>query len=72
MTDTPKHIAELHLRLWLQKPIEERLYQTIQDIEQMREALRQIKKNMGLPLGDLDPVGEFQRNKRCKRNENLK
>ncbi len=63
MTDTPKHIAELHLRLWLQKPIEERLYQTIQDIEQMREALRQIKKNMGLPLGDLDPVGEFQRNK---------
>lgn len=63
MTDTPKHIAELHLRLWLQKPIEERLYQTIQDIEQMREALKQIKKNMGLPLGDLDPVGEFQKNK---------
>jgi hypothetical protein len=59
MTDTPKHIADLHLRLWLQKPIEERLYQTIRDIEQMREALREIKRNMGLPLGDLDPVGQY-------------
>ncbi len=63
MTDTPKHITDLHLKLWVQKPIEQRLYQTIQDIEQMREALRQIKLSMGLPLGDLDPVGEYLKNK---------
>ncbi|HWR33638.1 MAG TPA: hypothetical protein VN451_08935 [Chitinophagaceae bacterium] len=59
MTDTPKYIIDMHLKLWLEKPIEERLYQTIKDIEQMREVLREIKRNMGLPLGDLDPVGEY-------------
>jgi hypothetical protein len=59
MIDTPEHIMDLHLKLWLEKPIEERLYQTIKDIEQMREVLRELKRNMGLPLGDLDPVGEY-------------
>lgn len=59
MRDTPIHIMDMHLKFWLEKPIEERLYQTIKDIEQMREVLRELKRNMGLPLGDLDPVGEY-------------
>lgn len=59
MTDTPQYIQDIHLKLWLEKPLEERLYQTIKDIEQMREVLRELKRNMGLPLGDLDPVGEY-------------
>ena len=60
MNDTPKHITELQLKLWLQKPPGERLRQSIIDIENMREALRDAKKNLGLPLGDLDPVSEFR------------
>jgi hypothetical protein len=59
MTDTPQHIKDLHLKLWLAKSPEERLYQTIKDIDDMRKALRDVKRRMGLPLGDLDPVGEY-------------
>ena len=62
MKDTPEHIEELHLKLWLEKTPGERLYQAISDIDEMRIALRDVKKNMGLPLGDLDPVGEFLKN----------
>ena len=63
MTDTPQHIKDIHLKLWLEKPLGERLYQTIKDIEEMRFALRELKIRMGLPLGDLDPVGEYLKNK---------
>jgi hypothetical protein len=67
MTDTPQHIKDIHLKLWLQKSPGERLYQTIIDIDAMRIALRDAKKKLGLPLGDLDPVGEFaQRNAKVK------
>lgn len=59
MTDTPQHIKDLHLKLWLDKTLGERLYLSIKDIEEMRQALRDIKKKKGLPLGDLDPVGEY-------------
>jgi hypothetical protein len=64
MTDTPQHIKDIHLKLWLAKPQGERLYQAIKDIEVMREALRDAKKKLGLPLGDLDPVGEYMKNKK--------
>lgn len=60
MTDTPQHIKDLQLKLWLQKSPGERLYRAIMDIDAMRIALRDAKKKMGLPLGDLDPVGEYQ------------
>ena len=66
MTDTPQHINDLHLKLWLQKPIEERLYQTIKDIDDMRKVLREVKIKMDLPLGDLDPAGEYLKKKQQK------
>ena len=66
MTDTPQHIKALHLKLWLEKTPGERLYQAIKDIDNMRQALRDVKKRMGLPLGDLDPVGEYLAQKNAK------
>ncbi|HEY6505126.1 MAG TPA: hypothetical protein VIZ28_14215 [Chitinophagaceae bacterium] len=63
MTDTPQHIKDIHLKLWLAKTPGERLYQAIKDIEDMRHALRDAKKKLGLPLGDLDPVGEYLKRK---------
>lgn len=59
MNDTPAHIKDIHLKLWLQKPPGERLYQAIKDIDAMRSFLRDVKLKLGLPLGDLDPVGEY-------------
>jgi hypothetical protein len=59
MNDTPQHIKDLQLKIWLQKSPEERLYQAIIDIEAMRIALRNLKVNLNLSLGDLDPVGEY-------------
>ncbi len=63
MTDTPQHISDIHLKLWLAKSPGERLYQAIKDIEAMREAPRDAKNKLGLPLGDLDPVGEYLKKK---------
>ncbi len=71
MTDTPQHIKDIHLKLWQDKSPGERLYQAIKDIEQMRNALRDAKTKLGLPLGDLDPVGEYLKNKKEK-EEKLK
>jgi hypothetical protein len=66
MTDTPQHINDIHLKLWLEKSPGERLYQAINDIEQMRNALRDAKRKLGLPLGDLDPVGEYLKKNKQK------
>jgi hypothetical protein len=66
MTDTPQHIRDIHLKLWLKKPLEERLYQIIKDIEEMRHVLQEIKRKMGLPQLDLDPVGEYLKKKEEK------
>jgi hypothetical protein len=63
MTDTPQHIKDLQLKLWLSKTPGERLYQAIKDIDDMRKALRDAKIKLGLPLGDLDPVGEYIKKK---------
>jgi hypothetical protein len=59
MTDTPKHIKDIQLKLWLSKTPEERLYQFIMDNDAMYQALRKYKIENGLPLGDLDPVGQY-------------
>jgi len=50
MTDTPQHIKDLQLQLWLSKSPGERLYQAINDIEAMRNALRDAKKNWACRL----------------------
>ena len=67
MNDTPEHVKKLQLELWLKKTPGEKLYQTIKDIEEMRHALREYKIKNGLPLGDLDPVGEYLRKKKEKK-----
>jgi hypothetical protein len=66
MTDTPQYIKDIQLKLWLKKSPGERLYQAISDIDAMRIALRDTKKKLGLPLGDLDPVGEYLKSKQQK------
>jgi len=63
MTDTPQYIKDLQLKLWLQKTPGQRLFQAIKDIDDMRKALIDAKKKLGLPLGDLDPMGKYQKNK---------
>lgn len=63
MTDTPPHIKDLQLKLWLQKTPGERLYQFIMDNDAMLNALRKTKKEMGIPLGDLDFVNEYLKSK---------
>jgi hypothetical protein len=66
MTDTPKHIKDLQLKLWLAKTPGERLYQFIVDNDAMYKALREFKISNGLPLGDLDPGGEYLKKKKQK------
>ncbi|MEI9946232.1 MAG: hypothetical protein WDN26_18670 [Chitinophagaceae bacterium] len=63
MTDTPQHIKDIHLDLWLSKSPGERLYQAVNDIQAMRDVLRDAKMKLGLPLGDLDPVGQYLQKK---------
>jgi len=58
MTDTPQHIKELQLKLWMSKTQEERLYQFIIDNDVMYQALRDFKIKNGLPLNGLDPMAE--------------
>lgn len=69
MTDTPEHIKELQLKIWLSKTPGERLYQFIMDNDAMYKALREYKIRNGLPLGDLDPVGEYLRKKKEKEEQ---
>jgi len=46
MTDTPKHIHELQLKLWLSKPPEERLMQFIIDNDIMFRGIMEAKEKM--------------------------
>jgi hypothetical protein len=59
MTDTPEHIKELQLKIWLSKTPAERLYQFLMDNDAMYQALRKYKMENNLPLDGLDPVGEY-------------
>jgi hypothetical protein len=64
MTDTPQHIKDLQLQLWLSKTPGERLYQMLVDNDVMYQALRKYKIDNNLPLDGLDPVGEYLRKKK--------
>ena len=68
MNDTPQHIKELQLKIWLSKTPGERLYQFITDNDAMYKALREYKIRNGLPVGTLDPVREYL----MKKEEKLK
>jgi len=59
MTDTPRHIKEIQLKLWLSKTPGERLHQTIVDNDAAYQALRKFKIDNDLPLDGLDPAGEY-------------
>jgi hypothetical protein len=50
MTDTPNHIRELQLKLWLSKTPGERLFQFLQDNDDMLKALIEAKKKLYLPV----------------------
>jgi hypothetical protein len=66
MTDTPQHIKDLQLKLWLSKTPGERLYQFLMDNDAMYQALREFKIRMNFPLDGLDPVGEYLKKKHEK------
>ncbi len=67
MTDTPQHVQDIQLKLWLSKTPGERLCQFIMDNDAMYQALREFKIKNNLPLGDLDPVGEYLKKKSRKK-----
>jgi hypothetical protein len=46
MTDTPKHIHELQLKIWLPKSPGERLLQFLKDNDDMLKAINEAKKKL--------------------------
>ena len=46
MTDTPKHIQEIQLKLWLVKPPGERLLQFLTDNDALYKAIQAAKENL--------------------------
>ena len=46
MTDTPDHIKDIQLKIWLSKSPEERLSQFIMENDAWWQALKEAKKNM--------------------------
>jgi hypothetical protein len=59
MNDTPQHIQDLQLQLWLSKTPGERLYQFLVDNDTMLQALIKTKKELNIPLGELDLNKQF-------------
>lgn len=54
MPDTPQHIKDIQLNLWLSKTPEERLMQFLKDNNEMYMAILRTKKELGI---------EFDKNK---------
>lgn len=54
MSDTPKHIKDLQLKLWLEKKPEERLMQFLRDNDEMFKAILQAKKELGIKYNPLE------------------
>jgi hypothetical protein len=50
MTDTPQHIHELQLKLWLSKSPGERLLQFLTDNDDMLKAINETKKKLNIPI----------------------
>jgi len=48
MTDTPRHIRDLQLKLWLAKEPGERLLQFLLDNENFLIGIREAKKELGV------------------------
>jgi hypothetical protein len=52
MTDTPQHIKDLQLKIWLSKTPGERLYQFLIDNDKMYQGLLALKKAKANKNGD--------------------
>ena len=48
MQDTPQHIKDIQLNLWLSKTPEERLMQFLKDNNEMYMAILRTKKELGV------------------------
>lgn len=48
MTDTPQHISDIQLKIWLSKTPGERLLQFLVNNDEMRKALKKAKDGMQL------------------------
>jgi hypothetical protein len=46
MTDTPQHIKELQLKIWLAKSPAERLLQYLKDNDTLYKGILQVKNNI--------------------------
>jgi len=52
MTDTPQHIKDIQLNLWLSKTPEERLMQFLKDNDEMYKAILKAKKELGIDFDE--------------------
>ena len=52
MTDTPKHILEIQLKLWLEKTPGERLLQFLTDNDALYKAILATKEKIKHPIPD--------------------
>ena len=66
MSDKPKHIQDLQLKLWLEKKAEKKLADAMKNIEAMRTNSRQLKNILNLPTGNFDPLRENRKRKKNK------
>lgn len=64
MTDTPEHIKELQLKLWLAKTPGERLLQFLIDNDVMFQGLLTLKKNQEKKLEKENSNAEGYQNKK--------
>ncbi len=55
MKDTPDHVQEIHLQIWLSKTPGERLLQALKNNEQMFLFSKEAKKAMDKLKGDSRP-----------------
>ena len=64
MNDSPKHIKDIQLKIWLAKSPGERLYQFLIDNDKMFQEIRALQKNS--EEKDLRDVERQQQNKKLK------
>ncbi len=57
MTDTPQHVKDIQLQLWLSKTQEERLMQFLKDNDEMFKAILQAKKDLNIAF---DPTKDWR------------
>lgn len=58
MIDTPQHIKDLQLKLWLEKTPEQRLMQFLKDNDEMFRFIMESKKKLGIKY---DPLEDYRK-----------